>query len=113
MAATPHGRELPPQLAAVVAAIRDRYSPERIILFGSHAWGEPGRDSDVDIFIVKDTQKPPLERAVEVRRIVRRQRRGLAMDVLVYTPREVEERLGMGDPFVEEVLRRGVVLHAA
>ncbi|HEV8360587.1 MAG TPA: nucleotidyltransferase domain-containing protein [Candidatus Thermoplasmatota archaeon] len=104
---------LPPQLQAVVAAIRDRYRPERIILFGSHAWGTPGVGSDVDLFIVKDTDTPGWKRGAEVRALIRAERRGLAMDILVYTHAEVDRRLAQGDPFVAMVLREGRTLYGA
>jgi len=104
---------VPPQLAKVVEAIRDRYQPERVVLFGSRAWGVPTADSDVDLLVVKDTNEPLLKRCYEVLRLVQREKRGLPMDVLVYTPAELEARLAAGDPFLERVLREGVVLYGA
>jgi predicted nucleotidyltransferase len=104
---------LPPQARRVVEAIRRRYEPERIILFGSYAWGHPSPDSDVDLFIVKETAERPRERRTRLRSMLQEEKKGLPMDFLVYTPGEVEERLAMADPFVEQILRDGVVLYAA
>lgn len=104
---------LPPQVREVVEAIQNKYRPERIILFGSYAWGQPTRDSDVDLFIVKATLEPPRQRRTRLRMLIQREKRGLPVDLLVYTPSEVDERLAMADPFVEQILREGVVLPAS
>lgn len=114
-AAHPKGRippTLPAQVRLVVEAIRDRYAPERIILFGSHAWGTPHADSDVDLLIVKRTDARPLQRCIDVRQLIRNERRRLPLDLLVYTPEELDLRLAQGDTFLQEILRRGVVVHA-
>ena len=68
--------------------IIDNYKPEKIILFGSYAWGVPGPDSDVDLFIVKDDSKSSLEMMREVNKIL--QERNFALDVLVYTPNQLK-----------------------
>ncbi|OGZ46946.1 MAG: hypothetical protein A3J54_01915 [Candidatus Ryanbacteria bacterium RIFCSPHIGHO2_02_FULL_45_13b] len=87
------------------------YKPEKIILFGSYAWGEPHKDSDFDFFIIKDTQTPSLKRIEEVDRIF--SRREFPMDFLVYTPEQVENRLKIGDLFVKDILTNGKVLYEA
>jgi predicted nucleotidyltransferase len=103
----------PPQLAAVVAALKRRYHPERIVLFGSYAWGTPRDDSDVDLLVIKDSRATFFERCAEVRRLVRAERRGMPLDLLVCTPEEIDARLAAGDPLITDIVRRGVVLHAA
>jgi uncharacterized protein len=107
------GPRQPEELPAVVDAIRRKYRPERIILFGSFAWGTPGPDSDVDLLIVKDTDAPPLDRGYEVRKAIQGSKHGLPMDVVVLTPQELEARLRAGDSFVRDIVHRGVVLYAA
>lgn len=99
-------------LQRAVEKIRRDYDPEKIILFGSHAYGEPDEDSDLDFFIVKQTDKRPLDRFVEVSRITYEKGLKVPISPLVYTPEEVEERLELGDDFVEEVLSKGRVLYA-
>ena len=47
------------------------YAPEKVILFGSHAYGQPGSDSDIDLLIVKDTNEQFFDRCFAVRRNVR------------------------------------------
>jgi len=102
---------LPPLLAQIVERLREEYRPERIILYGSYAYGTPNEDSDIDLFIVKESPLNRIMRAVEVRRILTDPKRRISISPRVYTPSEVTERLALGDQFVEEVMKRGVTLY--
>jgi predicted nucleotidyltransferase len=93
--------------------ISREYGPEKIILFGSYARGRPTEDSDIDLFIVKDTDARMVDRFVEVKRLIYDPQLRIPVSPLVYTPRELEERLEMGDDFVEEIVREGKVLYEA
>lgn len=95
----------------IVDAIRREYQPERIVLFGSYAYGHPTRDSDVDLLIVKDTDKRRVDRFVEVSRTLFRLAPGIPVEPHIYTPDELRERLSLGDPFIKEILRKGVKLY--
>jgi len=95
----------------MVDKIKAEYQPEKIILFGSYAYGRPTRNSDIDLFVIKNDSRRPLERSVEVRRILREENRQVALTVLIYTPEEVKYRLSMGDDFIEEILTKGQVLY--
>jgi predicted nucleotidyltransferase len=82
-------------IQAFAAAIAREFQPQRIILFGSHARGEAGPDSDVDLLVViPQNGKTRYEQAFEIRQKVRA---GFPLDLLVRTPQEVEERMGMND----------------
>ena len=96
----------------VVDKIVTEYAPEKIILYGSYAYGKPTTDSDIDLFIIKDTDKRRVDRFVEVSRMIYRPGLDIPIEPMVYTPEEVKKRLGMGDQFVEEVMTRGEVLYA-
>lgn len=96
----------------IVDQIKTEYEPEKIILYGSYAYGKPTEDSDIDLFIVKETDKRRVDRFVEVKRLIYETGRRISISPLVYTPKEVQERLALGDGFVEEVLTRGEVLYA-
>ncbi len=85
------------------------FNPEKIILFGSYAWGNPTDDSDIDFFIIKKSELPRVERQMELRRKLWGS--GIPMDLLVYTPEEVKKRLDIEDPFTEYVLKHGKVLY--
>ena len=97
----------------LIREIRDRlveyYKPEKIILFGSHAYGIPAKHSDFDLFIIKRTTKDVFERYREVSDIF--YPRYFAMDILVRTPGEIRRRLALGDFFYKEILTRGRVLY--
>jgi len=87
------------------------YAPQRVILFGSYAYGEPDENSDIDLLIVKDTDKRPIERWMEVKRLLRDRSRTTSVSPLVYTPKELEERLAIKDFFIQEVVEKGKVLY--
>jgi predicted nucleotidyltransferase len=89
------------------------YSPQKVILFGSHAYGQPDENSDIDLLIVKETKKRPIERWIEVKRLVRDRNRTVSISPLVYTPGELEERLAIKDFFIQEVLEKGKVLYGS
>lgn len=91
----------------VVEKIKTEYQPEKIILYGSYAYGKPTRDSDIDLFIIKDTDKRRVERYVEVSRLIYEHGRHISIQPNIYTPKELDERLNIGDDFVEEVLSKG------
>jgi len=93
----------------VVQRIIEGYDPDRVILFGSHARGEALADSDVDLLIVKATDQRPLDRRIQVERLLADRR--LALDILVYTPEEVRALYAAGSPFIEEVVETGRVLY--
>jgi len=96
----------------IVRRVVDQYRPEKIILFGSHAYGTPDAGSDVDMLIVKETDDRPIDRRVAVRRIAYTPRRDLSFSPLVITPQELAKRLEIGDPFYDEIISRGKVLYA-
>jgi predicted nucleotidyltransferase len=89
------------------------YSPQKVILFGSYAYGNPQPDSDIDLLVVKETSERFIDRWVTVRRLLSDPRRTLPLEVIVLTPQEVSKRLDIGDQFLAEILERGKVLYAA
>lgn len=100
-----------PLLNEIVEKIVRGYPPEKIILYGSYAYGHPDDESDIDLLIVKETDASPFDRRVAVRRIVDL-RVPIAFAPIVVTPRELAERLEIADSFFEEILRKGKVLYA-
>lgn len=87
------------------------YQPERVILFGSFAYGRPDDDSDIDLLIVKETSEPPLERRVRVRRLLTDPGRRIPLSPLVVTPEELASRLASNDPFWIEIVQHGKILY--
>jgi len=98
------------RLKEVVEKIVKEYQPEKIILFGSWAWGKPGLDSDVDLLVVKRIVKPRLERERELNKLLFP--RIIPMDLLVYTPEELERGVNESrNFFLEDIVRNGRALY--
>ncbi len=97
----------------LVKKLRENYTPEKIILFGSYAYGEPRPDSDIDLLIIKDTNERFIDRWVAVQQILSDSKRTVGLETLVVTPQEISRRLEIGDQFVREILEKGRVLYAA
>jgi HEPN domain-containing protein/predicted nucleotidyltransferase len=94
----------------MVAKLVAEYAPERVILFGSYAYGQPRPDSDIDLLIVKDTSESRSERRSTVRRILAETTRSIPVDTLILTPQELEQRLAIGDHFIQDILEKGKAL---
>jgi predicted nucleotidyltransferase len=88
-------------------AVAERFHPEKIILFGSHAYGRPHADSDVDILVVMPARNE-LDQAVRIRLGVDY---SFPLDLLVRTPKNLAWRLAEGDSFLKEVMSKGKVLY--
>ena len=84
------------------------YEPEKIILFGSAARGDTDEYSDLDLIVIKQSNKRFVERLVEVTAYLPRD---TAVDVLVYTPQEFQAMQEEGNPFIEQALSDGIVLY--
>jgi len=97
----------------IIGKIKQQYQPSKIVLFGSYAYGQPDRDSDIDLLIIKDTSERPIDRRVTVARIVSDPKRLIPFEPIVLTPEEVRERIEVGDQFLKEILDKGEVLYEA
>ena len=86
-----------------------KYNPEKIILFGSYAWGKPTASSDVDILVVKKSKLPKRFRITRVEKFL--SHLPYPVDVIVYTPEELEKRRKMGDFFINLILKKGRILY--
>ena len=88
--------------------IGQEFRPERVFLFGSHAYGTPTPDSDVDILVILQHEGKGWKKASEIRTRVRPT---FPVDLLVRTPEEIHERLTLGDCFIKEIVEKGRVLY--
>jgi predicted nucleotidyltransferase len=84
-----------------------RFHPDKIILFGSHAYGVPHADSDVDILVVMPARNE-IDQAVRIDRVIDPP---FPLDLVVYTPRNIAWRLQEGDSFLREIMMKGKVLY--
>ena len=98
-------------ISGIVDKINRDYKPEKIILYGSFAYGNPDKDSDIDLLIIKETDERPIDRRVRVRQIVDI-REPIAFSPFVITPQEVKYCLDRGDQFIKEIIDKGEVLYA-
>lgn len=92
----------------VCSQIAREFQPQRIILFGSYAYGQPTPDSDVDLLIVMPFEGRATEQAVK---ISSRLDHRFPIDLLVRTPQEIRERLGWNDVVLREIATKGEVLY--
>lgn len=96
-------------LPKAIQRIVEELEPEKIVLFGSYAHGNPTPDSDVDLLVIMETSNPPHERFLAVSRLLRP--RPFPVDILVKTPDEISRALEIGDFFICEILEQGQVLY--
>lgn len=98
------------QISKIINDAVKKIKPEKVILFGSYAYGNPNKDSDVDLLFIKNTKLSGLNRYRSVSRNIVRL---FPMDILIKTPLEIKKRLAMGDPFYNEIVSKGKVLYEA
>jgi predicted nucleotidyltransferase len=98
------------EINGIVKRIVESFAPEKVILFGSYAYGNVTPDSDLDLLVIMETDLPAAERSRQISRLLRPRR--LPMDIVVKNPKEIQRSLGRVDPFVHEILEKGVVLYA-
>jgi predicted nucleotidyltransferase len=89
--------------------IAERFQPDKIILFGSYAYGQPHAESDVDLLVVMPTNDV-VNQAV---RISSAFDRPFVVDLIVLTPRQVERALEQQNWFLRDVISKGKVLYEA
>lgn len=102
-------REKPPDIRAISNRIVEQFRPRRIILFGSHALGNAGHDSDLDLFVEMESELRPPERAAEVSALFGL--RSWPLDVVVYTPKEVERLRGIRGTLLARIEEEGRILY--
>ena len=95
------------QIRKLVREIAGRFEPEKIILFGSYAYGKPDGDSDVDLLVVM----PAWNEISKAIRIYQTLDTPFSLDLIVRTPERLRRRLEWGDWFLREIMTRGKVLY--
>jgi predicted nucleotidyltransferase len=104
----PVSKTLPQAIKRIVSELK----PEKIILFGSYAYGNPTPDSDVDLLVVIETNGKNKEIYRAVSKLL--YPRQFPVDIIIRTPKEVEEALKGGKDnafFIREILKKGKVLY--
>jgi len=93
------------QIRLLAKKIKEKFNPQKIILFGSYAHGIPKRSSDLDLLIIMDTDIPVRKQAFLIRRELKE---SIPIDVIVRTPQQVEERVKLGDFFIKQIIQKGI-----
>ena len=102
------GADIPRRLIRrFVREVADRFQPEKVILFGSHAYGQPHADSDVDILVIMPARNV-IDQAVRIRLAIESR---FPMDLIVRKPKDLEWRIAEGDSFLQEIVSKGKVLY--
>ena len=101
--------EIKTEIEAISEQIVDKYCPIKVILFGSAGRGDYGEVNDLDFLVIKEDV--PLEGIDRMRELDRLIERNMAVDMLVYRPDEIDERIRLGDPFIKTILREGRVIY--
>jgi predicted nucleotidyltransferase len=99
----------PALIIEMVNRIVNAVHPDQIVLFGSYAYGIPHEDSDIDILVIMETDRPRHKRSVIINQVLA----GLIIpkDLLVYTPEEVAEWKDVPQAFITQILTMGVILY--
>jgi len=84
------------------------FNPQKIVLFGSHAWGKPSPDSDVDMLVILPFQGKSWQMAMAIREKVKVT---FPLDLIVRTESQIEDRLNKHDSFISQIVEKGRVLH--
>jgi len=99
-----------PELERIVKQIVEKFHPQKIILFGSRAYGKADKDSDFDLMIIMETKERVVQTAAKISASIDHP---FPLDILVHTPEQIEKRLKLGDSFIKEIVSKGIVLYEA
>ncbi|HID62920.1 MAG TPA: nucleotidyltransferase domain-containing protein [Anaerolineae bacterium] len=77
--------------------------------FGSYAYGQPRPESDVDLPVIMDTPLRSRQQRLEISRAL--PPRPFPLDIIIRTPRQLEERIARGDLFLLGITTKGKVLY--
>jgi predicted nucleotidyltransferase len=83
--------------------------PEKIILFGSYAYGNPAKDSDLDLLVILPTKEPMHTRVTRIRKLLQDIR--IPKEIIVYTPQEVEKWKNASAAFITSVMKNGKIIY--
>ena len=101
-----------PDLERLVDFVVSKYKPEKIILFGSYAAKTERKSSDIDLLIIKETNKRFVDRVIELVQLIR-EHFGFKYPVepLIYTPEEWKSAEEINSAFIRLVSSKGIVLY--
>ena len=98
-----------PKIRRYAAEIAERFQPDKIILFGSYAYGKPHEESDVDLLVIMRT-KNAIDQSIRIKSAFKRL---FSLDLIVRTPWQIERGLKDDNWFLREIVEKGKVLYEA
>ncbi len=101
-------KEFEKEVNKITSQLKENYNPDKIILFGSLAKGTITENSDIDMLIIKDTNKRRVERIKDVLSIVDYD---IPFEPVVFTNKELQKRLALNDFFIKNILKEGKILY--
>jgi predicted nucleotidyltransferase len=107
-----HPVGFPPVARTLPLAVKksaETLKPEKIILFGSYAYGNPTPDSDVDLLVIMNTRKSAKECRLSISNLLIP--RPFPVDIIVKKPKEIEYALRTNSVFTKEIYTKGIVLY--
>ena len=96
------------QINSLCRQIVENFQPEKIVLFGSHAYGTPNDDSDIDLLVILPFEGRNSQKSIEIRQKIKTK---LPLDLLVRTAEQVQTRIEMEDFFMREIAEKGKILY--
>ena len=97
-------------LQTIVDQIVTGFHPQKVILFGSYAYGMPTKESDLDLMVVMDAGGRPIRAAADIAAAIDHP---LPLDIIVFEPEQLRQALESEFSFATEVASRGIVLYEA
>jgi predicted nucleotidyltransferase len=98
------------RIRKVAQQVVEHFHPQKVILFGSYAYGQPTKDSDVDLLVVIDTDEPPLHVAAKIAATIEHP---FPLDIVVRTSVEFAAAVQRKGVFATEVATKGITLYEA
>jgi predicted nucleotidyltransferase len=102
-------------LLSEVITILKQFGIEKIILFGSYAYGSPAKDSDIDLLVIKDIPETETrDFRIKIKKALWSQfgKQNYSFDILVDNEQRINDRIRMGDLFYKEIYSKGRILYA-
>ena len=104
------------RIKAEITKSLSKINPNKIILFGSYAWGNPTRDSDLDLLVVTNDEMIPanfderMKVYIRVANALNRLRDEIPIDLIVHTKPMHEKFVKLDSMFARKIIREGIVL---
>ena len=97
-------------ISLVCQTIAEKFRPDKIVLFGSQAYGKPTPESDIDLLVVMPYEEGAIGQGVKILTTLKL---WLPLDVIVRSADEIKGRLNIGDRFIKEIIEKGKLLYVA